>query len=179
MLNEEFDYQVQEYAVRPLRPQDLPDLQALIERSADYTWMLTGGPPGPADAEELFSDRPPDAGPEDKILLGVRAANNKLVGVLDAIRNYPQPDSWFLGLLMIEPAHRGHGLGRAIYQGFEARAAAQDVENIFLGVVEENREGLRFWRGLGFEEAERRPGRQFARKTHTVIILSRELGGEK
>lgn len=119
MLNEEFDYQVQEYAVRPLRPQDLPDLQALIERSADYTWMLTGGPPGPADAEELFSDRPPDAGPEDKILLGVRAANNKLVGVLDAIRNYPQPDSWFLGLLMIEPAHRGHGLGRAIYQALK------------------------------------------------------------
>lgn len=175
VLSEEFSFEAAGYAVRPLRAQDLPDLQAMIERSADYTWLLTGGPPGPSGAEKLFNDRPPEASPQDKILLGVRAENNKLVGVLDAVRNYPQAGSWFLGLLLIEPAHRGRGLGRRVYRGFEALAAGHGVAAIFLGVVAENHAGLRFWESLGFTEVERRPGRQFARKAHTVIILKRDL----
>jgi len=98
-----------------------------------------------------------------------------LFGVLDAIRDYPTQDDWWLGLLLLDPAQRNQGLGRRIYQSFEHWAGQQGARRIFLGVVEENQKAYLFWQKLGFELIERRPARQFGDLTHVGIILVRNV----
>ncbi|HEV8194786.1 MAG TPA: hypothetical protein VGP82_25320 [Ktedonobacterales bacterium] len=79
------------YTLVALTPEDGPEVQALPERSADYSELVMGLPPGPAEAQSLYIDLPEGKGYEDKLLLGVFTGERRLVGVLDAIRDYPEP----------------------------------------------------------------------------------------
>lgn len=165
------------YKMTSLSQQDIVAIQSLLERAQDYTLLLTGGPPAPSAAEELLLDRPEMTLLQDKFLFGVVDEAGTLVGVLDVVRGYPRADTWFIGLLLLDPDHRGQGLGQHVYQDFADWAAAAGAACFKLGVLEENERALRFWQSLGFEEVERRPPRCFGQKSHTVILMRHTLEG--
>lgn len=161
-----------------LRPeQDTAALQALSEACADYSELVEGHAPPPTAAQEMFGDRPPGKTPDDKFLIGLFDPAGSLVGVLDAIRSYPEPGEWFIGLLLLHPGSRSHGLGDAAYHAFEAWAAAQGAQQIGIGVVEANEKACRFWSRLGFETIRKSPPRVFGQKEHVVIYMRRAIGG--
>jgi GNAT superfamily N-acetyltransferase len=151
------------------------EFQALLERSADYCLLVDGHPPQPDGWLEVLEDRPPGRPMADKLVLGFSTAEHGLIGVLDAIRNYPSKDAWLIGLLLIDPAQRSRGLGRQIYRAFEAWAMHQGARHMFLGVVEKNDKALKFWRTMGFEVVERQSARHFGKLTHAVITMRRYL----
>jgi GNAT superfamily N-acetyltransferase len=113
----------------------------------------------------------------DKFVIGFSTIDQSLFGVLDAIRDYPTPKDWWMGLLLLDPAQRNKGLGRRIYQSFEYWVRRQDARHIFLGVVEANQKAFQFWQTMGFELVEREPGRQFGDPGHVVLVLQRKLTG--
>jgi GNAT superfamily N-acetyltransferase len=73
-----------------------------------------------------------------------------MFGTLCALRNYPGPGHWYLGLLLLAPAWRGQGLGRRVYLAFEAWVAGQGADSDLLSVVEANTRAASFWESLGF-----------------------------
>lgn len=77
------------YSIRVLEAKDGPTVQALCERCADYFELVTGLPPGPAEAQSLFIELPEGKGYEDKLLMGIFASSGDLVGVLAVIGDYP------------------------------------------------------------------------------------------
>jgi GNAT superfamily N-acetyltransferase len=160
---------------RVLQLSDQAELQALLERCADYCLLVDGYPPEPSAAIELLADCPPGKTPDEMLALGFYTEEHGLIGVLDMLRNYPDNGDWWIGLLLIDPAHRNKGLGRQIYLAFETWARQRDVGRIFLGVVEKNDKAFSFWRSLGFDEVDRQPPRQFGRLTHVVITMRRDL----
>src|SRR6266704_116523 len=117
---------VEGYSLRQLRPQELPLLQALCERCAGVMQQdaglqqglslehILGLPPGPSMAQDLARALPPGKEYDDKFLLGIFAGPQELVGVLDVIRDYPAQGEWWLGVLMLDPARRGQGLGESV-----------------------------------------------------------------
>src|SRR5262249_12683756 len=146
-------------ALAALTPDDGPAVQALLERSADYAELVMGVPPRPAEAQSLYIDLPEGKGYADKFLLGIfsgRKGEQRLVGVLDAIRDYPEPGEWWIGLLLLEPEQRGHGLGERAFRALEHWAGARGASGIRLAVLEHNVRAKRFWQRLGFVELERR-----------------------
>jgi GNAT superfamily N-acetyltransferase len=144
-------------------------------RCADYFDLVEGRATVAGEAEALFADCPPGRLANEKIVLGVFDGQDRLVGVLDAIPDHPLPGTWFIGLLLLDPARRGGGLGRRVYQAFERWAAASGARRIELGVVEANAGAVRFWERLDFQRVERRSPRRFGLREHIVDVWRREL----
>jgi|GEM_PF-988917 len=161
-------------AVR-LDESDLPELRALNERCADYTQLVAGTPPDPADAEAFLKDLPDGSSREDKFALGL-FKGRRLIGVMDAIRNYPEVGTWFLGLMMLEPASRRQGLGRALEYAFEAWVRNLGGRRIVMSVPVENRGALSFWWRLGYKILRGLPPQPFGCKIHARLLLQRDLG---
>lgn len=152
------------YTLRYLTPEDGPQAQALCERAADYLEMIMGLPPGPAEAQSLYLAVPPGKDGSDKALLGIFDGET-LIGAVDAVRDYPEPGEWWLGLLLLDPEHRGQGIGAATLRAFSEWTAMMGARGVRLGVVEQNARALAFWRRHGFIELERRlPSRFGARE---------------
>src|SRR5262249_33828213 len=93
----------------------------------------------------------------------------QLVGVFDAVCDYPEPGEWWIGLP--EPTHRAQGLGESTYHAFESRAGTHGAQGIHLTVLEQKVNGARFWRRLGFDELERKPPRRLGALLSVATVL--------
>jgi ribosomal protein S18 acetylase RimI-like enzyme len=155
--------------------EDTAAIQELIFKCADYVLLVDGHPPSPDGAREILEDLPPGKTREDKIALGAWAEDGRLICVLDAVRGYPGASDWWIGLLLIDPAYRGQGLGEKVCRLFEDWASENGAENVYLGVVEANDRAYKFWQRLGFEEVQRRPPAKFDRREHVVIVMKKTL----
>jgi ribosomal protein S18 acetylase RimI-like enzyme len=163
------------YLLIILTPEDEPKVQALLERCADYIELVSDLPPSPTMAHDLYRTLPEGKSYEDKFLIGLFTPDNELIGVLDAIRDHPQSDEWYIGLLLLEPEQRGHSLGEQTYHAFERWAAQRDAQAVRLTVAEQNERAYRFWQRLGFVEIERQPLQMFGAKESVFIMMRREI----
>ncbi len=168
-------FAVHEATARPLTPRDGPALQALIERAADYIELLTGLPPGPADGRRLLTDLPEGKTYEDKFVLGVLDSGGALIGVFDAIRDHPARGTWLIGLMLLDPAWRGRGFGRRLFEGFAGWVEGRGATMLRIGVVEHNPDALRFWARVGFREVERTAPRRFGSREGRVVVMQLPL----
>ncbi|MER6458180.1 GNAT family N-acetyltransferase, partial [Streptomyces sp900105245] len=133
--------------VRELGPADEGPLLTLFEECEDWFVAATGLPSGPGDVQSLFYALPEGADPEDKVLL-VLERDGVVAGVVDAVRDHPEPGAVAVGLFLLAPWARGRGLGRALAASLLARAGGGTVVTATVppGWVP----GERFLRRLGF-----------------------------
>jgi ribosomal-protein-alanine N-acetyltransferase len=83
--------------------------------------------------------------------------------------------------LAVHPAHRRHGLGRAVLQAGLDLAAAAAAEAVFLEVAADNAAALALYRVAGFEAVGRRAG-YYARAAGAgmdALVLRRTLNSPK
>jgi len=164
-------------AVR-LQAGDAAWLQDLLLRCADYFEMAEGEPPGADAAARELADRPPGGKDEDSFAIGL-AEGGRLVGVAQACRHYRGPEEWYVGLLLLDPAVRGAGLGAAFYGALEDWAAGLGARKMMLAVLEVNERGARFWRAQGFSVKRRHMAMRIGRLSHTVIEYEKLLAEER
>lgn len=143
------------FFTRRLGPPDLDALQTLFERGAEYFEIATGAPPGPDEAQRAFVGGPPSKAVSDKQTVGVFDAQSTLVGVLDAIPDFPSDGTCTIGLLLVDPAARGAGLGGAVLTAFEAWMTRQGTRRLRTALVAHHAPGLRFLRRAGYTEVAR------------------------
>jgi ribosomal protein S18 acetylase RimI-like enzyme len=162
--------------VERLRPErDGAAVSDLAERCADYSLMVTGEPPKRDDGAEFFADIPKGRAPDDMLKLGIRDRVGTLVGLIDVARGYPQPCTWYIGLLLMDPAIRSRGFGRVVVQALKRQAACHGATSIMLSVVKENARALKFWHAQGFRLRRELPEKRFGNKEHTLFELMADL----
>jgi len=61
-----------------------------------------------------------------------------------------------IGALIVDDAHRGEGIGRALVEALEAEARARGCELLFLTTGAQRKEAHEFYRRVGLEETGRR-----------------------
>lgn len=154
-------------------------LQALLERGVDYARLVDGQDPGPDAARELFADGPPGHPPEAKLVIGLLDPSGALIAVLEGMRDYPDPCAWWIGLMLLDPAWRGRGLGARLYRAFEAYAGQHGAMALGLGVVEANAGARRFWERVGFAAVRVTEPRRFGAREHAVIVMRRALDEQR
>ncbi|MGA2111853.1 MAG: GNAT family N-acetyltransferase [Anaerolineales bacterium] len=152
-------------------------LPTLRERCTDFFQLVGGTPPSPLAAQTQFTQLPEGKGHEDKLVVGLYGAAGNLVGVLDVIRNHPNSNEWYLGLLLLEPQQRNRGLGEECYRAFENWVTQFGARHVRLGVVEQNRRGYRFWRRMGFEILEKKPPQRYGERVGQTIVMRHSLDG--
>jgi GNAT superfamily N-acetyltransferase len=132
-------------------------LQDLLERCSDYMTLEDGAPARPEAAADLLDALPPGRAQEHKHVLGLtRAAGAPLVAVIDAVRGFPEPRDWFVGLVLVAPAERRRGLGASIMADLEDWFRRQGAACAYLAVLERNPDAQRFWIRQGYQLLDRR-----------------------
>ena len=106
------------------------------------------------------------------------AAQDELVGVLDAFRDYPEPGTWYIGLLLFSPRSRGAGLGRDVTEALADMARDHGARELQLNVVEQNEAAYRFWTALGFREV-RRWRQRLGERESTFIRMRRTIARDR
>lgn len=163
------------YVARHLDPaRDLEALQRLCLECRDYYLLSGGKEPGPSAARDIFSAGPPGRALKDRMVLGLFDGPH-LAGVYEGFKDYPEPGTWWLGLVVLEPSRRGQGIGSQVYRAFEAWAATQGVRTVGLGVIELNAGAHRFWRRMGFEAVRLIPGQPLGDTVTTVTHYRRDV----
>lgn len=126
-------------------------------------------------AEELFQEGPPGLPLSNKFVYGIFNRDDALIGVLEGMRNYPEENTWWIGLLLINPEARHNGLGYRVVQSFRDYVRSQQGKAIMLGVIDENNAAFRFWERLEFEVVRQTEPKQFDKKTHSVYVMRLNL----
>ena len=165
--------------LRPLRgePDEMAELQAVIEGAPMYAERITGAPPGYADAQSLYSVLPPDKGYEDKFVFGIYA-DGKMIGCADLIRGFPDEHTAHLGLLLLAEPFQRKGLGSAAYRAIEdfIRQWGARCQRVRIGVVRTNDDVLPFWTKLGFKPTGEVKPYRYASVSSETLVLVKPIG---
>lgn len=148
--------------LRRATPADAPAIQAVLDSDAETWRMLEGAALRPDEAAHLLTEVPP----------GVPLARKYLwLGndvVIDVVEGYPDPRTWYLGLIFIAPRARGAGLGTCLIEELCSYISEHRGSWLRLAVVAENHAARRLYDRLGFQLVARRQ-----RGTQDVDVLER------
>lgn len=160
---------IKDYRIKQLTKADYAIVKKLCEKCSDY-YLMSGGTLITEDGiNEIFNELPPNKRMEDKFLLGV-FSDNDLIGLIDIVRGYPSDEEWMLGLLLLEPKQRGHGLGRNIHVALMNWAKDQKAKTFRIGVIATNNRALNFWERLGYKKIDQ-VSMDIVSKTHVVYVM--------
>ena len=101
-----------------------------------------------------------------------RSADGALVGVA-AFRSIAEVAE--VNRLVVDPGHRGRGIGRALLEAGLAWAASQGGERMLLEVESTNQAALGLYRGVGFVEITSRADYYGAGRD--ALVMQRDIAG--
>lgn len=162
-----------------VRARDEAAVRSLFARAADYVRLETGLPPGPDTVAGFFEDAPPAPQSSPPLHLGAWGPDGDLHGIASMAWGFPDPSDAYVGLLLLDPARRGAGLGRRMVDHLAAEAAARGASRILAAVLAENPRAHAFWRREGFEDLWTAPPARLGERTHVRIRMARPVQPEK
>lgn len=132
-----------------LEREDLPRIRALFAACTAFFELIRSD--AVHDAEHIFDEVPAGKTAEDKLVFGItHGSSDRLDGLIELLRGYPGPDDWCVGLLLVSPAHRNHGIGGAAVDAMARYVCERGGRALHLIVQDQNDGALRFWRRHGF-----------------------------
>ena len=146
----------------------------LFQRAADYVLLESGQAPDASQTQSFFTEAPPGIDPATSLRLGY-VLGGDLIAMAEIAFGFPNPDDAYIGLLLIDPAHRGKRIGQQMLAHIFTVAKHRAAARILIAVFEENSKGHRFWSKMGFAEEMRSQPKQIGLKTHIQIRMSRDL----
>ena len=162
------------YHTRLLQPPDIRVVQALFERASDYFELATGGPPGRDEATRAFVAGPPTKSVDDKRMIGAFDGQEALVGVIDALVDFPGAGDWTMGLLLLDPERRGAGLGSALLREYESWAAGLGATCFHTALVSNHDRGIQFLEARGYARKRSVDDYDAGGRTATVVFFSKD-----
>jgi GNAT superfamily N-acetyltransferase len=137
-------------SIRPLNLCDDRDaVFDLCKRAADYIQLEYGHVPEMATVEAFIADVVPGGDVAQSPKRGAEA-DGQLYGIADMGFGYPNADDAYIGLLLLDPAARGQGVGQRILAELTQLARARGVARQLVAVLEANPRGFAFWQRQGF-----------------------------
>lgn len=102
----------------------------------------------PVTMEECKNDliNRPEGCPKEKLFFWQVYENEKCIALVSYLEGFPEADIVYLGLLMVDEATHGKGVGRKINQAFMRATLACGYEKVRLCCYLANEHGYWFWR---------------------------------
>lgn len=113
---------------------------------------------------------PPNKTMDDKFFLGYFDENENLIAVMDLILRYPNEDTAFIGLFMLDKNYQGKGIGKKILKDTEC-LLNKEFKYIRLGYVDKNIKAKYFWLNNGYKAT----GIISKQELYDVVILEKKL----
>jgi GNAT superfamily N-acetyltransferase len=137
--------------IRELFPSETALVAQFYREAPDY-WLLAEGRCDPAaQAQDFFTDAPPNCDPAQSDRLGL-FLNQRLSGVAELSYGFPEPSDAYLGLMLLGPWAQGAGHGKAFLAHVETLARNRHAPRLYLAVLDVNPRGRAFWEREGFTD---------------------------
>lgn len=147
----------------------------LLARAADYLWLETGRAPDAATTRAFFEDAPEGCDPAASLKLG-QALEGRLISLADLAFGFPDARDAYIGLLLLDPAWRGRGLGAEMVADLARRARTRGCARLYAAVLDANAAGRRFWEREGFRAVLTTEPRRYGDRVHVAHRMERGLG---
>lgn len=157
------------YSCRILAEKDIPSILSLYESNPLYFQYC---PPKPnlASVKEDMLRLPEGKAKADKFYVGFWNGFD-LVAVMDFVYAYPDEETVFIGLFMVDQAYQRKGIGSQIVT--EALAYfTKNFRKARLAYVKGNSQSQHFWEKQGFKPI----GCKVKQELYTVVIVEQSLG---
>ncbi|MBL9050647.1 MAG: GNAT family N-acetyltransferase [Tabrizicola sp.] len=135
--------------IRELFPSETALVAQFYREAPDY-WLMAEGRVDPErQAQEFFTDAPPNCDPAQSDRLGL-FIDHRLSGVAEVSYGFPEPNDAYLGLMILGPWAQGSGHGRSFLANAETLARKHHAARLYLAVLDVNARGRAFWEREGF-----------------------------
>ena len=147
---DEIKSQLPDYNIIAITHQNFDRVFEVYNSNQDF-YLLTQGKKATIDSSinDIIAI-PPNCTIEQKIYLSIWK-DDEIIGVLDVIAGYPEPTSFWIGLLLIHGRLHDKKIGSKVASAVLSAAKAAGYTTAQLGVIESNTRGIDFWRKHGFE----------------------------
>ena len=139
-----------EFIIEPVTIDNLSAYETVFYSNDEY-YLLTDGHPAKRElCEDTLSDYPPY-----KVYSVGVSQNKQAVSFLSVLEGYPDADTLYVGLLLVDEKFKRKSVGTTIMKALFAIAADMNFKNLKLSVQDNNISGLNFWKKIGFYEIDR------------------------
>ena len=145
----------------PESENDVNNLQQILMAAPGYYLLLEGNLPGFDAALGCLQEFPPGKTIDDKYFYGIKKSGN-YIGCFDLVRDYPEPQIAFIGLLLFIEPEQNKSYGVQALQYIKNMAGQWNCNSIRLAVIENNQRALAFWKREGFIELYKKPSEQYS-----------------
>ena len=136
--------------IRELLPSETALVAQFYREAPDYWLLAEGRVDPPHQAQEFFTDAPPNCDPAQSDRLGL-FVDHRLSGVAELSYGFPEASDAYLGLMLLGPWAQGAGHGRTFLGHAETLARKRHVARLYLAVLDANPRGRAFWEREGFK----------------------------
>lgn len=139
-----------EFKIEPVTTKNLSTYETVFYSNEEY-YNLTDGHPATRELCEetisIFSDY-------NIHNIGI-SQNGQSVSFLSVLEEYPDVDTLYVGLLLVDEKFQRKSIGSLIMKALLSVATDMNFKKIELSVQENNISGLNFWGKIGFYEIDR------------------------
>ncbi len=149
-----------EYLFRPAIGADVPKVAELVNDAYGHWVERLGMLPRPMtdDYAEVIANRRVTVAESDGTIVGL------IVLAVD-------DEEFLIDNVVVDPSHRGKGLGRALLEFAESEARRAGFDSIYLYTHEKMAENLALYSRIGYVEYERRSQGEFS-----IVYMRKHLG---
>ncbi len=169
-LGQTGDAHILEYSI-----EDSSSVDSLYKQCAEFISFSSGIEPCNGMGESLFLQVPFGLSKDIGQVIGIENAQRECIGVLHLLRGYPSSDVWWIGLMLLAPQTRHHGLGTRLISWLITEARAHHVSALKLGAHIAPPDVTRFWSHVGFVSTGLPVEFQSGSKSHMALIMECKL----
>lgn len=173
MLMDTLTRMLPEYRLRSIGEDTFSDLFHLEESNAHYFAYEQDHPLTYDEAIGDILEMPPEISPQQKWDIGFYRGG-KMLAVLDWAEGYPEADTVWVGLFMVDAGYARQGIGREIIEAFCHAARENRFGRVRLGCIAENAEGAAFWNKMGFISVRQEHRENPGKRPWELVIMQRE-----
>ncbi len=157
---------LKDYEIRFIEEKDFDDLYHLEKNNVNYFKYTNEEPNYDSIISEVY-ELPPNITMDNKYFVGFYK-DNKLIAVMDLIDGYPNKQTYWIGLFILDVEYQHIGIGTYLIKTF----IEYSDKNIQLGCLSNNKEGFAFWSKMGFKEIRRAYNKE---KNWEIIVMEKQI----
>jgi GNAT superfamily N-acetyltransferase len=116
----------------------------------------------------------PNKTTSDKMIFRARLEHS-LVGYGFVVIGWPEPASWLIQHMIIDPTYRLRGIGTALVDKIELYALDSDIDAASIYAIPIQKSGIDFWRSRGYTKASETHMVHFNHLDHELVVYSKEI----
>lgn len=168
-LKEEFC----EYNVVKISKQNINDVYNLLNKNEYYLSKVQNHKLTVDECIEDINALPDNKTMDSKTYVSIYD-NEKCICLIDIVTQYPNDETAFLGLFILDVDYQQKGVGTLFFKKIENAVKKAGFKTIRLGCMSGNEKGKKFWSKMGFKEV-LKVDRKIDDKDFVILVMSLDL----